>query len=624
MRIYTVCMLVVAAMLVVSAPLALSATGQAGYPRAQTLIVGGDSTYVDKAFNIGLGYPSVNQMMELVWMPLAVYNYTTGEYNGMIAKSWAYSTDGLTFTITIRPEAKHSNGLAVTAEDVKFSMELCNKTNHALDPAVVTKIETSGTDKVVITLGSANNRKVLSYLAFGPMFDKATWASITAATDWKTFKNNDYTKIVSNGPYRPIAQELGKTVVLQKVAGWWGASILGDPAPTYIVIVGHASNDIAQREFGVGSTDWCSNNFPGALSYCKENKNTTVVWDINNAEGKIFPTSYGISLVPDIHSTAQPGLHNSTFRQAIAYALDMNSMIAITQQGLTPRMRPDFITSPTIASAWSNFTAINEIYGGNSTWNNGLIPYSKTKAVALLKDVCDNTTRGWTFNGVPVNLKFYSVPGWDDVIMMCALFIANLADIEVTATLNLVEDSKTWEYYVDGNYNGFIHMNRGAPAPNALSPVQDWDAQFTGSVGTNHTYAWRNAVNYNASVTGGNATWVQEAIAGLWSKDWTLAATKNIGKDISEVLAAQLPMIPLYNQVTMARSHNTYWIGWANSTNNYQSQTAPHINDAAIPIVLHIKATGVAAPGFDTLMVLGALAFMGAVVAAVTIRKRHE
>ena len=59
---------------------------------------------------------------------LASYS-ATGELVAGAAESWNVSDDGLTYTFTIRPEARWSNGDAVTAEDFVFSLR------RLVDPA---------------------------------------------------------------------------------------------------------------------------------------------------------------------------------------------------------------------------------------------------------------------------------------------------------------------------------------------------------------------------------------------------------------------------------------------------------------------------------------------------------
>jgi len=62
------------------------------------------------------------RVMELMYDQLIDYN-AKGELVPDLATSWTASPDGLTYTFTLRPNAKFSNGAPITAQDVKFSLE---------------------------------------------------------------------------------------------------------------------------------------------------------------------------------------------------------------------------------------------------------------------------------------------------------------------------------------------------------------------------------------------------------------------------------------------------------------------------------------------------------------------
>src|SRR6185437_10201778 len=60
------------------------------------------------------------RLMQLIYEPLIRLD---PQYNPVpaIAKSWQFSPDGLTLTFKLDPNAKFSNGAAVTSDDVKAS-----------------------------------------------------------------------------------------------------------------------------------------------------------------------------------------------------------------------------------------------------------------------------------------------------------------------------------------------------------------------------------------------------------------------------------------------------------------------------------------------------------------------
>jgi peptide/nickel transport system substrate-binding protein len=61
---------------------------------------------------------------EHVFQRLCQYDLATGDLEGVLAKRWDISDDGLTITFHLRPEACFSDGHPVTAEDVVFSYNM--------------------------------------------------------------------------------------------------------------------------------------------------------------------------------------------------------------------------------------------------------------------------------------------------------------------------------------------------------------------------------------------------------------------------------------------------------------------------------------------------------------------
>lgn len=76
-----------------------------------------------------------------------------GKIVGSLAEKWDVSPDGKTYTFTLRPNAKFSDGSPITADDVKFSFERA-KTGQVLKTqlAVLDKVEATSTNTVTFTL----------------------------------------------------------------------------------------------------------------------------------------------------------------------------------------------------------------------------------------------------------------------------------------------------------------------------------------------------------------------------------------------------------------------------------------------------------------------------------------
>ena len=68
----------------------------------------------------------------LVFLPL-VTRSAKGELEGQLAQSWEHSPDYHTWTIHLRTDVRWHDGVPVTAEDIKFTLDLLSHPDVALE-----------------------------------------------------------------------------------------------------------------------------------------------------------------------------------------------------------------------------------------------------------------------------------------------------------------------------------------------------------------------------------------------------------------------------------------------------------------------------------------------------------
>ena len=81
------------------------------------------------------------------------------EAEPLLCQSYEASADGRTWTFTLRQDAAFSNGVALTAADVVYSLELARKSDlYAVRLACVDTITQASQNQVVLTLRQAMGR----------------------------------------------------------------------------------------------------------------------------------------------------------------------------------------------------------------------------------------------------------------------------------------------------------------------------------------------------------------------------------------------------------------------------------------------------------------------------------
>lgn len=101
--------------------------GAQAAPRQLRIAVGIDADTLDPA---GQTTTTVTNMIDYFYEPLIDAEYHPGEIRPRLATRWQISSDGLTYTFTLRPGVRFHDGSPVNAAAVKFSLE------RLLDPKV--------------------------------------------------------------------------------------------------------------------------------------------------------------------------------------------------------------------------------------------------------------------------------------------------------------------------------------------------------------------------------------------------------------------------------------------------------------------------------------------------------
>jgi peptide/nickel transport system substrate-binding protein len=140
---------------------------------------------------------------------------------GLLAQS-VETDDARTFvTFTLNPAAHFSDGVAVTADDVVFSLELLRdhgRPNHRTYYAKVEKIEILGPRTVRFDFPNADDRELPLILGLMPVLPRH-------AIDPAKFENSTLAKPVGSGPYVVADIDTGKSVTFKRDPNYWGRDL---------------------------------------------------------------------------------------------------------------------------------------------------------------------------------------------------------------------------------------------------------------------------------------------------------------------------------------------------------------------------------------------------------------
>src|SRR5262249_55948139 len=146
---------------------------------------------------------------------------------GLLAEAVSYPADFSSVTYRLRAEAKWHDGKPVTPEDVIFSFNAYKKYSPQLSAYYrhVVKAEKTGEREVMFTFDAPGNRELPQIVGQISVLPRHWWEGQDA-----TGKNRDVGATtlelpLGNGAYRIKEFVAGRTIVYERVAGYWGKDI---------------------------------------------------------------------------------------------------------------------------------------------------------------------------------------------------------------------------------------------------------------------------------------------------------------------------------------------------------------------------------------------------------------
>ena len=160
------------------------------------------------------------EIFGLMYESLLSSDPETGDYAPGLASEWTVSDDGLSFTFTLDPRARWSDGLPVTAEDVRWTFEAATAPTNMTGPFKV-------------TLAPFDPPEVLSERVVRFTAHEPHWRNLGALAGLEilpahAFREREFNRInfdfpVVSGPYRLGTLRENVSLSLVRRPDWWAA-----------------------------------------------------------------------------------------------------------------------------------------------------------------------------------------------------------------------------------------------------------------------------------------------------------------------------------------------------------------------------------------------------------------
>lgn len=329
-----------------------------------------------------------------------------GDLMNAIASDYTVSEDGLVYTFTLREGVKFHNGNAVTAEDVKYSLErasgLLDGTPLISSLSVLTSVDIIDDKTVQVTVGSANTELIYSF--------------VTAIIPAGSGEDASGTPI-GTGPFSFVSYTPQVGIVVKKNADYWQEGLPYLDEVNFKIV---NSPDTALLEIQGGSID--------------------IYPYLTDSQANELKSSFRILSAPSVNvqalflNNADPVLGDVRIRQAICYALDKDMVNDFVAGG-----NAILISSAMLPTLQTYYVDLNDTYGTGAN-------IEKAKELMTEAGYPDGFDLEIT---VPSNYEFH---------MQTAEVVAEeLKAAGINAVINPVEWN-TWleECYTNRNYQSTI------------------------------------------------------------------------------------------------------------------------------------------------------------------------
>jgi len=517
-----------------------------------------------------------------MYEPLFQVNWVTGEVQGIIGESIRW-VDPLTIEIVIRPEATWTDGKPITADDVIYTYDHL-LVNHwrvggyaerraeiiAVSPKVVqVKLHPEYAHSLVVWETLTGQWLIVP---------KHVWVEIEKEVGGFPYEwvfANDWAKIkpewrVASGMYLPLDWSWTAERLVRN-DNWWGKAVWGLPAPKYIGQRYFETNFAANSAFEAGEIDWYSSYYPRMWELATKPMGAFIsTW--THRKPPFFRHSATVNLVfnHNIYPLNEPWL-----RHAIAHAINYQDIAMTAASGYTELGTVTHLTPQNPEHARIIDPAVLARYQ---------FAYDPEKAIAILEQHCIRHAGVWytkdapeTWRGTPITdmlpdtpgrnvrlgpWKNMAVHGWTDSMMQNVLLQRDLGDIGIRVEPVFLE----YAVYVDKfTAMDFDLMNfTMGPTPAVNSLWEYYATMFTGTPGQ-----WANYAAYDHPEYPELAQELSDLLAQLDITPRGTPEEKAIAARLQEIIARDLPMIPMWFNGYWYAFSQQYWHNWPSAEKPY-------------------------------------------------------
>jgi len=500
------------------------------FPRNQTLYTTGAAWEPPGDWNpINTG--QVTGLNGLGYEPLFLFDPNEAVLTPWLAESGSWTAD-LVYEAKLRDGITWSDGEQMTAEDVKYTLELgqIEAVPYHNIWNWVESVEVVDDLTFRVNFSEARHQEWDNFLYANVIVPEHVFSQYSEE-EILTGANEDP---VVSGPYtvHSYAQD---RIAWVKRDDWWATEHLDlEVQPTYIVDIVNTSNEVTLNMLMQGDVDLSNNFLPGIADLMEGQPVLTTYFD---GPPYMLPANTAM-LIPN--TTIEP-LDDPAFRRAMAVAISPGEIVDTVYGGMVAEANPTGLL-PT----WDRYIdqAVLSEHG---------YQFEPSQAAAMLADAGyeDNDGDGFVEdkNGNPFEFKLNVPAGWTDWEEASRSIASDLRDVGINVTEEFIDAAAVDDARTSGDFQLILNNWSGV----SHSP---W---------THYRYLFQLPVNESQNDANFSRWESEEA----WELVQELAATASDDARFQEILSElqrlsleEMPAIPIWYNGVWSQASNSVWTNW--------------------------------------------------------------
>jgi microcin C transport system substrate-binding protein len=246
---------------------------------------------------------------------------------GLLAEAASHPDDFSWVIYRLRKQARWHDGKPVTPDDVIFSIEVLKKNSpfYASYYRHVVKAEKAGEGDIKFTFDAPGNRELPTIVGELPVLPKHYWEGTDSQGRKRDISATTLEAPLGSGPYRIKEFSAGRSVKLERVRDYWGASLpaqVGQNNFDEMRFEFFRDNQVALEAFKADQADWISEN--SAKQWATAYDFPAVVE--KRVVKEEFPISDSGRMQAFVPNLRRDQFRDARLRRAFNYAFDFEEM----------------------------------------------------------------------------------------------------------------------------------------------------------------------------------------------------------------------------------------------------------------------------------------------------------